>query len=84
MTITEDLQIRCPPATAFDVLADVRNETQWNADVSKAELTTDEPIGQGSRFITEHGKFPLLRPMIRRGMVKQHQNLKALCESQAQ
>lgn len=141
MTITEDLHIDCPPATAFDVMADVRNETQWNDGVSQAELTTDEPIGQGSKFITEHGKplgqiestitlferpgrlqftatskrmdlaisftftdagsgplvhgtfepkpkgimaplFPLLRPMIRRDMVKQHQNLKALCESQ--
>ena len=27
--------------------------------------------------------FPLLRPMIRRDMVKQHQNLKELCESHA-
>jgi hypothetical protein len=26
--------------------------------------------------------LPLLRPMIRRDMAKQHQNLKALCESQ--
>lgn len=138
---TEDLQIECPPATAFDVMADIRNETQWNDGVSKAELTTDEPIGHGSRFVTEHGGplgqiestitvfdrpnrlefaatskrmdlvisftftdsgsgtlvhgafdpkpkgimavlFPLLRPMIRRDMAKQHQNLKALCESQ--
>lgn len=28
--------------------------------------------------------FPLLRPMIRRGMAKQHQKLKAFCESQTQ
>lgn len=143
MTFTEDLHIDCPPATAFDVMADVRNETQWNDGVSKAELTTDEPIGRGSRFVTEHGRplgqiestitvfdrperleftatskrmdlaisftftdagsgtlvhgtfdpkprgimavlFPLLRPMIRRDMAKQHQNLKALCESQTQ
>ena len=141
MTITEDLHIDCPPATAFDLMADVRNETQWNDGVSKAELTTDEPIGHGSKFVTEHGSplgqiestitvfdrperlefaatskrmdlaisftftdagsgtlvhgtfdpkpkgimavlFPLLRPMIRRDMAKQHQNLKALCESQ--
>lgn len=26
--------------------------------------------------------FPVLRPMIRRGMAKQHQNFKALCEAQ--
>ena len=143
MTFTEDLNIECPPARAFDVMADIRNETQWNDGVSKAELTTEEPIGHGSRFVTDHGSplgqiestitrfdrpdrlefaatskrmdldisftftevasgthvhgtfeprpkgimavlFPLLRPMIRRDMAKQHQNLKALCESQSQ
>ncbi|GJM37712.1 MAG: hypothetical protein DHS20C19_10790 [Acidimicrobiales bacterium] len=143
MSFTEDLHIECPPATAFDVLADVRNELQWNDDVSAAELVTGEPIGQGSTFTTDHGAplgqiestitvfdrpdrlefaatskrmdlgisftltesgsgtlvhgtfdpkprgvmavlFPLLRPMIRRGMAKQHQNLKALCESRAE
>lgn len=143
MTITEDLHIDCPPAIAFDVMADVRNETQWNDGVSKAALITDEPVGRGSKFVTEHGRplgqiestitvfdrpeclefaatskrmdlaisftftdagsgtlvhgtfdpkpkgimavlFPLLRPMIRRDMAKQHQKLKALCESQTQ
>jgi hypothetical protein len=29
MTIPEDLQIDCAPATAFDLMADARNETQW-------------------------------------------------------
>ena len=143
MTFTEDLNIECPLERAFDVMADIRNETQWNDGVSKAELTTEEPIGHGSRFVTDHGSplgqiestitrfdrpdrlefaatskrmdldisftftevasgtlvhgtfeprpkgimallFPLLRPMIRRDMAKQHQNLKALCESQSQ
>jgi Polyketide cyclase / dehydrase and lipid transport len=32
------------------MLADLRNETQWNARVSSAELRSDEPIGSGSRF----------------------------------
>ena len=143
MTITEDLDIECAPTTAFDLMADVRNEMKWNDDVSRAELTTDSPIGQGSQFVTSHGSplgqiestittferperlefsaiskrmdlaisltftetatgtllhgafdpkpkgimavlFPLLRPMIRRDMAKQHQNFKALCESQPQ
>jgi hypothetical protein len=143
MQITEDLSIDCPPATAFDLMADVRNETQWNGDVSRSELTTDEPVGPGSQFVTYHGAplwqiestitvfdrpgrleftstskrmdleisltftetgsgshlhgtfdpkpkgimtvlFPLLRPMIRRDMAKQHQSFKTLCESQAQ
>ncbi len=143
MTITEDLHIACAPVTAFDLMADVRNETQWNEGVSRAELTTEEPIGEGSRFVTDHGGplgqvestitvfdrpgrlefgatskrmdvaiaytyteagpgtlahgtfdpkpkgilavlFPLLRPMIRRDMAKQHQRFKELCEAEAQ
>lgn len=143
MTITEDIHIDCPPAIAFDLMADVRNETQWNGDVSRAEMSTDGPVGLGSRFVTVHGPplgeiestittferperlefsaaskrmdlaisltfaeegsgtivhgtyrpkprgvmaalFPLLRPMIRRNMAKQHQKFKALCESRAQ
>ncbi len=140
MTFTEDLRIDCAPSTAFDLLADVRNETQWNDGVSQADLMTDEPVGLGSKFVTDHGSplgkiestitafdrpdrlefeatskrmdlaisftfteadsgtlvhgtfdpkpkgvmavlFPLLRPMIRRDMAKQHQHLKALCEA---
>ena len=142
MTITEDIHIQCPPAIAFDLMADVRNEAGWNDDVSRAEMTTDGPVGLGSRFITVHGRplgevestitsferperlefraaskrldlaisltfsetgsgtvvhgtyepkprgimaalFPLLRPMIKRDMAKQHQNFRALCESRA-
>lgn len=54
MTITEDLHIECAPVTAFDLMADVRNETQWNDGVSRAELTTEEPVGEGSKFVTDH------------------------------
>ncbi len=53
--ITENLEIDCAPATAFDVMADVRNETKWNDDVSDASMTSDGPIGQGSTFTTDHG-----------------------------
>ncbi|MGI9622851.1 MAG: SRPBCC family protein [Acidimicrobiales bacterium] len=142
VTITEDIYIDCQPATVFDILSDVRNETAWNDDVSKADLLTGEPVGQGSQFLTVHGRplgditstittfdrpgrlefgattklmdltvaftfsesgsgtdvhgtfepqpkgimkllFPLLRPLIRRNMAKQHQNMKAFCEAQA-
>lgn len=141
MAIFEERRIECAPVTVFDLMADVRNEAQWNDGVSRAELTTEEPVGEGSRFLTDHGGplgqiestitvfdrprrlefgatskrmdlaisftfteagsgtlvhgtfdpkpkgvmavlFPLLRPMIRRDMAKQHQQLKALCESQ--
>ncbi len=142
MTITEDLRIECAPTIAFDLMADVRNETKWNDGVSRAQLTTDEPVGRGSKFVTDHGGplgqiesmitafdrperlefeasskrmdlaisftfsetgsgtlvhgtfdpkpkgimamlFPLLRPMIRRDMAKQHQQFRALCEEQS-
>jgi hypothetical protein len=143
MSFTEDLHIDCAPETAFDLLADVRNETRWNDGVSRAELSTPEPVGMASRFVTDHGRplgeiestitvfdrpgrlefaatskrmdinisykftatgsgtlahgtfapepkglmavlFPLLRPMIRRDMAKQHEQFKVLCESQSQ
>ena len=142
MTFTEDIRIGCAPAIAFDLMADVRNEVRWNDGVSRAELTTDEPVRLGSEFVTDHGGplgeiestitvfdrperlefsatskrmdlaisftftedgsgtlvhgtfgptprgimavlFPLLRPMIRRDMAKQHQKFKALCEAQS-
>lgn len=143
MAITEDLQIGCSPATAFDLMADVRNETEWNDGVTRAEMTTEDPVGEGSAFVTDHGGplgqiestivvydrprrlefaatskrmdlgisltftaagagtlvhgvyepmpkgfmavlFPLLRPMIRRDMAKQHQHFRELCESREQ
>lgn len=141
MEITEELRIDCPRTRAFDLMADVRTVTRWNDSVSRAELTSDEPIGQGSRFITvnkiQHqevtitrfdrperleftvsGKrmdvpttftfaetdgqtalvmqfdvrpkglmsmlFPLLKPVMRRELSKQHANFKKLCEAAAQ
>ncbi len=143
MSITEELHIDCPPHIVFDCMADVRNEAEWNDDVSRATMTSEGPVGQGSEFVTVHGAplgdiaskittyerpgrlefsatnkrmdmnlsltfiptgsgttmsltvvpepkgvmralFPLLRPMIRRDMAKQHQNLKSLCEQRAQ
>ena len=52
MEFTEEMHIDCPSDTVFDLMADVRNVTRWNDSVSQAELTSSEPIGQGSRFIT--------------------------------
>jgi len=141
MAITEEMHIECAPATAFDLMADVRNVTRWNSSVSSAELTSNEPIGEGSQFLTVNkiqeqdiaitafdrprrvdftvsgprmdipttftfteadggtalvGSFdvrpkglmsfffPLLKPMVRRELSKQHVKFKQLCESQAQ
>jgi uncharacterized protein YndB with AHSA1/START domain len=50
MRVTASTQIDCPPEKVFDILADVRNDTEWNSRVSSAELQSPEPIGLGSRF----------------------------------
>jgi hypothetical protein len=141
MTKTEELHIECPPATAVDLMADVQNITRWNDSVSRAEMTTDAPIGQGSQFITVNRRqqldstittfdrperlassvtsklmdmtgtftftetdagttlvmvfdpspkgvmsvlFPLLSPLMRRDLLKQHAKFKKPCEIQAQ
>ena len=108
MTITEELHINCPRSAAFDLMADVRKITRWNGGASRAEMTSEEPIGQGSQFITVNrgqelestittfdrperlefdvtGKlmsvlFPVLSPLIRRDLRKQHAKFKELCE----
>jgi uncharacterized protein YndB with AHSA1/START domain len=137
---TDELRIDAPAGTVFDLLADARNELRWNDGVSRVELLTDEPIGQGSRFLVEDrrgehavtiavfdrperiewaltgermdvairyafmetaggttvvGTFearpkgftkvllPLLMPLIKRDIAKQHGNFKSLCEARA-
>ena len=50
MRATATTPIACAPEQVFDTLADLRNETQWNARVSSAELRSDEPVELGSRF----------------------------------
>lgn len=141
MTITEHLHIDCPPAVAFDLMADVRKLTDWNDAASRADMTTTEPIGEGSSFtVINRGQemtstittfdrphhlgfsvtgkamdvvatfrfqpaatgtelviefepapkgvmkllFPLLRPLIRRDLTKQHTKFKDYCEARTQ
>ena len=48
--ITEVIGINCAAATAFDLMADARNELRWNSGVSQVELISGDPIGIGSRF----------------------------------
>jgi hypothetical protein len=47
-----EVPIARPPAEAFELMADARNETVWNSQVTSSELVSDEPIGLGSRFVT--------------------------------
>jgi Polyketide cyclase / dehydrase and lipid transport len=52
---TATTHIACPPEQVFDVVADMRNETEWNSRVSSAELQSTEPIELGSRFAVVNG-----------------------------
>ena len=58
MRVTATTRIACPPERVFDLLADLRNDTQWNSRVSLAELRSPEPIGLGSRFAIVNGGTP--------------------------
>ena len=58
MRVTTTTRIACPPENVFDMLADLRNDTQWNSRVSRAELRSPEPIGLGSRFAIVNGGSP--------------------------
>jgi hypothetical protein len=49
------MRIACSPERVFDVLADLRRETEWNSRVSKAELLSGEPTGVGSHFAIVNG-----------------------------
>ncbi|MGI9646699.1 MAG: SRPBCC family protein [Ilumatobacteraceae bacterium] len=138
-SFSEELHIDSASTTVFDLLADARNEVQWNEGVSRVELVTGEPIGEGSQFVVEDkrgehevaitvferpehlefalkgkqmdvaisftftesdgtttadGSFdarpkgimkallPVLLPLIKRDIAKQHLNFKKLCEAQ--
>lgn len=52
MKFVVNVDIARAPADAFDKMADARNEIHWNAQVSRSELVSDEPVGAGSRFET--------------------------------
>jgi len=52
---TATTRIACAPAQVFEVLADLRRETEWNSRVSSAELLSDEPVGLGSHFALVNG-----------------------------
>jgi len=53
--VTATTRIACPPENVFDMLADLRNDRQWNSRVSRAELRSPEPIEVGSRFAVVNG-----------------------------
>ena len=58
MRVTTTTRISCPPENVFDIVADLRNDPEWNSQVSSAELRSPEPIGLGSRFAVVNGGTP--------------------------
>jgi polyketide cyclase/dehydrase/lipid transport protein len=57
MSLRVETTIVCSAEKAFDLMADARNEPQWNSKVSRSELEGDGPIGRGSRFtVVNRGK----------------------------
>jgi uncharacterized protein YndB with AHSA1/START domain len=56
--VTTTTRISCPPENVFDIVADLRNDPEWNSRVSSAELRSPEPIGLGSRFAVVNGGTP--------------------------
>ena len=58
MRVTTTTRISCPPENVFDIVADLRNDPEWNSRVSSAELRSPEPIGLGSRFAVVNGGTP--------------------------
>ena len=50
MRITQEWRIDCPPTTAFDLMADLRNTSRWNDTCTLVEMVTDGPVATDSRF----------------------------------
>lgn len=83
MRVTTTTRIACPPEDVFDLLADLRNDVQWNGRVSRAELRSSEPIGLGSRFAIVNGGSPYevtITGYERPSRLVLEASLKALCE----
>ena len=55
MHVTATIRIACPAERVFDIVADMRQEPQWNSRVSSAELRSAEPVQAGSRFAIVNG-----------------------------
>jgi hypothetical protein len=52
MRFLVDQEVATDPGSAFDAMADVRNEPRWNDQVSRSELVSSGSIAEGSRFKT--------------------------------
>ena len=51
IAIHERHKIDRPPEQVFDFIADMRNESGWNPDLTGVIKTTDGPMGMGTTFV---------------------------------
>lgn len=52
MIVDTAVTVARPREQVFDRMADVRNEAEWNSQVSRSDLVSGEPIGLGTTFLT--------------------------------
>lgn len=55
-----DLHVDSTPEDVFDRMADMRNELEWNPNVTEMTKAGDGPVGQGTRF---EGRMKRVGPM---------------------
>jgi hypothetical protein len=55
MEFTASQVLQAAPEVAFDLLADLRNQSRWSGAPLDVELLTGEPVGLGSRFHAVQG-----------------------------
>ena len=48
--------VTAPIEVVFDYLADARNEPRWLPGASQVQLTSDEPIREGSTFVGNYAR----------------------------
>lgn len=56
--INNSVDLMVDPLVAFEYLADMRHELDWNRGVVSMEKLTDGPIGEGSKFLANWKSAP--------------------------
>jgi uncharacterized protein YndB with AHSA1/START domain len=57
-TIETAIEIACSPEQVFDVVSDLRSESQWNPGVEHIDKLDDRPIGVGTRYRAKWKRAP--------------------------
>jgi len=56
--IQNSVLLDCTPERAFDYLADLGNEAEWNPDMDHTEKLTDGPVGVGTKWLAKWKSAP--------------------------